>query len=294
MFAKRVTTLHIEANSLKGLTLTGKTIEWWDGLALEPGIIRDGLVLEPEALGQAIDTLFSRAQIQVPRDRVIVSLNGLHSTFRILSVPPMKSAQMADAVRRAARKEMPLPLEELYLSWQPLRIVDNKQEVFVLGVPREAVDVLAKALKHAGIQPYIMDLKALALARVANRSEALILDLEPENFGITLIANGIPAIMRTFIPKRGDTILEDNVRRLAGEILRTVEFYNRDHPTNPLSPDTPVFLTGETTVNPGTDKIVQAEIQFPITPLRLPLIYEASFPVSPYVVNIGLALRGRI
>lgn len=292
MFRRSVTTLHIEASSIKGLVLKGRKVVWWDGAPLEPGIVRDGLVLEPRELGRAIDALFTAGQ--VPRDKVILSLNGLHSTFRILTVPQLKPMQMADTIRRVAKKEMPLPLDELYLSWQPMRSSGNKQEVFVLGVPREAVDVLVKAIGYASIKPYVMDLKALALARVANRADALILDLEPENFGITLIANGFPAIMRTFIPKRGDMILEDNVRRLAGEILRTVEFHNRDHPTNPLGPETPVFLTGETTLKPGTEDIVQSEIQYPIEALRPLLEYEASFPVAPYVINIGLGLRGKI
>jgi len=292
MFAKKIVTLNIEASSIRGLILNGKTIELWESLPLEPGIVRDGIVLEQETLGHRIDSLFNR--MNAPRDKTIVSLTGLHSTFRILSLPRVKPDQMDAAVRRAARKEMPLPIDELYLSWQPLAIVNNKQDVFVLGVPREAVDVTTQALLHANIKPHIMDLKALALARVSNCGEALLLDLEQENYGITLVANGVPAIMRTFIPKRGDTILEDNIRRLAGETMRTVEFYNRDHSDNPLSPDTPVFLTGEMADNSETAEAIRDAIQYPICPLELPLAYESTMPVPSYAVNIGLALRGKV
>lgn len=292
MFAKKTVTLNIEASSIRGLILNGKTIELWESVPLEPGIVRDGIILEQETLGQRIDSLFNR--MNAPRDKTIVSLTGLHSTFRILSLPRVKPDQMDGAVRRAARKEMPLPIDELYLSWQPLQIKNNKQEVFVLGVPREAVDVTTQALVHAKIKPHIMDLKALALARVANCREALLLDLEQENYGITLVANGVPAIMRTFIPKRGDTILEDNIRRLAGETMRTVEFYNRDHSDSPLSPDTPVFLTGEMADSSETTEAIRDAIQYPICPLELPLAYESTMPVPSYAVNIGLALRGKV
>lgn len=292
MFSKRIVTINIEASSIRGLILNGKNIELWDSIPLEPGIVRDGIVLEQETLGQRIDSLFNR--MNAPRDKTIISLTGLHSTFRILSLPRVKLEQMDGAVRRAARKEMPLPIDELYLSWQPLGIVNNKQEVFVLGVPREAVDVTMQALVHAKLKPHIMDLKALALARVANCREALLLDLEPENYGITLVANGTPAIMRTFIPKRGDTILEDNVRRLAGETMRTVEFYNRDHSDSPLSPETPVFLTGEMAASSDTTEAVREAIQYPICPLELPLTYESTLPIPSYAVNIGLALRGKV
>ncbi|MBT4510746.1 MAG: pilus assembly protein PilM [Chloroflexi bacterium] len=292
MFSKRIVTLNIDTSSIRGLIVNGKTIESWESIPLQSGVVRDGIVLEQEALGQAIDTLFGR--MNAPRGKSILSLTGLHSTFRILALPKIKMDQMDEAVRRSARKEMPLPVDELYLTWQPLGIRNNKQEVFVLGVPREAVDVTIQALNSANVKPHIMDLKALALARVAARSEALLLDLEPDNFGITLVANGVPAIMRTFIPKRGDTILEDNVRRLAGETIRTVEFYNRDHSDSPLSPETPVFLTGEMAGDAEITEAIRAEIRYPISPLKLPFTYESTLPVASYAVNIGLALRGKV
>ena len=290
MFSKKITTLNIETNSIRVLVLNGKSIEWWGSAPLEPGTVRDGSILEQQALGQAIDGLIKG--LKVPRDRMIVSLTGLHFTFRVLTVPKLKSDEMGAAIRRTAQKEMPLPLEELYLTWQLMGLKGGKQDVFVLGVPREPVDLVIKALTEVSIKPYIMDLKALALARVANRQESLVLDLESDNFGITLVAEGSPAIMRTFIPRRGDMILEDNVRRLAGEIVRTVEFYNRDHTENPIAPDLPVFLTGELADNPDTPAIVQDEIEYPITPIPIPFAHDTIFPAASFAVNAGLALRG--
>lgn len=290
MFSKKVTTLNIESSSIRGLIRDGKTIEWWGSTPLEPGVVRDGTVLEQQALAQTIEAMFQGAK--KTRENVIVSLTGLHFTFRILNVPKVKSSEVVAAVKRVAQKEMPLPLEELYLTWQTLGMKDNRQEVFVVGVPREPIDLLIGSLKEAKIKPYIMDLKSLALARVAANSNALLLDLEPDNFGITLVAEGVPRIMRTFIPRRGDMILEDNVRRLAGEIVRTVEFYNRDHTENPIGTDLPVFLTGEMADNPDTEKIVQEEIEFPIQGLNIPFNYDPSLPVASFAVNMGLALRG--
>ena len=290
MFAKKVTTLNIETSSIRALVLNGKSIEWWGSAPLEPGIVRDGSVLEQQSLGQAIYGLLKG--LKISREKMIVSLTGLHFTFRVLTVPKLKSDELDSAIRRTAQKEMPLPLEELYLTWQLLGFKGGKQDVFVLGVPREPVDLIIKALADVHIKPYIMDLKALALARIASRKEALVLDLEPDNFGITLVAEGSPTIMRTFIPRRGDMILEDNVRRLAGEIVRTVEFYNRDHTENPIAPDLPVFLTGELADNPDTSVIVQDEIEYPITPLLLPFAHDPTFPIASFAVNAGLALRG--
>ena len=87
-------------------------------------------------------------------------------------------------------------------------------------------------------------------------------------------------------------ILEDNVRRLGGEIVRTMEFYNREHAENPISEDTPVYLTGEMADSPNTSVIIQEEIEYPLKSLLIPFAHDPSFPIASYAVNLGLAMRG--
>jgi len=289
MFSKSVITLNIETSNVKGLVLNGKTVEWWGSIPLEPGVVRDGTVLEQSALTEAINSLF-KAQ-KGKRDKVIAGIAGLHFTFRILNIPKGKASELVPNIRRAAENEMPLALEELYLTWQLLSVKGNRQDVFVVGVPKEPIDLLIVALEKARVKPYVLDLRALALSRMVNCRNGVILDLEPDSFGITVVAEGIPAIMRTFIPKKGEMILEDNVRRLGGEIVRTLEFYNREHAENPVNADTPVFLTGEMADSPDTSVIIQEEIEYPIGRLTLPLSYAPAFPIASYAVNLGLALR---
>ena len=66
MFSKKFVTLNIEASSIRGLIADGKKIELWESIPLQSGIVRDGIVLEQEALGQAIDALFGR--MNAPRE----------------------------------------------------------------------------------------------------------------------------------------------------------------------------------------------------------------------------------
>ena len=57
MLSKSVATLNIESTNVKGLVLNGKTVEWWGNIPLEPGVIRDGTVLEQRALSDAVNSL---------------------------------------------------------------------------------------------------------------------------------------------------------------------------------------------------------------------------------------------
>jgi len=258
-------------------------------MPLAPGLVRDGLILQPKAVGAAIDALFKSTK--APKERVIISLTGLPFTHRILSLPRMKPASLHEAIQRGARKEMPLPLEELYLSWQAIDGGHDELNFFVLGVPRNLIDAVVQTLAEAGVKPYLMDLKPLALARAANRGDAIIVDLEPDCFDIALVANGIPAIMHAITPRGEGASLEDNIRRLTDELSKTVKFYNSNHPENPLSPTTPLLLTGELSADATTGKLIRAETGYPVEPLVPPLKLSPDLPVALYATNIGLALK---
>ena len=282
-------TLSISATSIRLLSVEGKHVQKWGDAPLAAGLVSDGLILQPKAVGETIDALFKSTK--VPKERAITSLTGLSFTHRILSLPRMKPALLGEAILRGAKKEIPLPLEELYLSWQAIGSKDDEIDYFVLGVPRNLIDTMVQTLEEAGIEPYIMDLKPLALARAANRGDALIVDLEPDCFDIVLVANGILTIIHTITPKGEGASLEDNIRRLTNELSKTVRFYNSSHPENLLSLSTPLLLTGELSSDAAITKLIQAEIEYPVEPLVPPLEFPADLPVALYATNMGLALK---
>jgi type IV pilus assembly protein PilM len=282
-------TLNISATSIRLLCVKRRQVNKWASAPLAPGLVKDGLILQPKAVGAAVDALFT--SMKVPKKWVITSLTGLSFIYRILSLPRMKPTLIDEAIRRGARKEMPLPLEELYLSWQAIGGGRDEVDFFVLGVPRNPADAVVQTLAEAGVKPYLMELKPLALARAANRGDALIVAVEPDCFDIVLVANGIPAVMHTMTPRGEGASIEDNVQRLTDGLSKTVKFYNTSHPETPLSPDTPLLLTGELLAEATTSKLIQAEIDYPIESLVPPLEFPPDLPLAIYATNMGLALK---
>ena len=286
---KMYVTLNISATSIRILSVKGRHVQKWGNAPLASGLVRDGLILQPKAVGAAIDALFESTE--VPKERVITSLTGLSFAYRFLNLPRVKPALLEEAIQRGARKEIPLPLEELYLSWQATGGKQDEQNFFVLGVPRNLVDVLVQTLTAARLEPYLMDLKPLALARAANRDEAIIVALEPDWFDIVLVTDGIPTILHTTAPRGKEASIEDNIRRLTDELSKTVKFYNSSHPENPLSPTTPLLLTGELSAEATASQLLQDEIGYPVEPLVPPLKFPPDLPVALYATNMGLALK---
>ena len=203
----------------------------------------------------------------------------------------MKSSLQAEAIIRAAKKDIPLPLEELYLLWQPVTNHEHEQDFFVAGVARNLIDAMSQTLTAASIKPYIMDLKPLALARVANRDNTIIASLEADCFDIVLVVKGLPVILHTANPRWEGATPEENARQLVSELLKTVSFYNDSHPESPIAQDTPLLLTGELSSNAAIARLIQDDSGYNVEPLVPLLKYPSDLNVSTYAANIGLALK---
>ena len=161
-----------------------------------------------------------------------------------------------------------------------------------MGVPRDVIDTEVRALRAAGVNPRILDLKSIALARAVNKEQALILNINPSSFDIVIVTNGIPEVMRAIAWQQEDLTAEDEAEQLAVELELTVGFYNSHHPGSPLDPATPLLITGQMSRDLTLMERLQARAGYPIEPLAPLLECPEHMPVSQYAVNIGLALKG--
>jgi Tfp pilus assembly protein PilN len=283
------TTLNISNTSLRLLSVSGRRVTRWGESALDAGLVRDGLILKPAAVAEAIGALFREKG--VPRENVITCLTGMVLTYRFLTLPQMKPSLWEEAIWRAARKEIPLPLEELYLTFKPAGSRPGEQDYFVAGVARHIVDALVETLAAASIEPYLMDLNTLSLARAANRGEAIIVSVEPDYFDIVIVAGGAPAILYTVSPRWAGASPDENARQLVDELLKSVGFHNSNHPQEPVSPGAPLLLTGSLSVEKAFTELIQSETDYPVEPLVPPLKFPDDLPVAAYAANMGLALK---
>jgi Tfp pilus assembly PilM family ATPase len=283
------TALNISSHNIKVLSLKGKRVYTWASADLTPGLVRDGQILKPEALGKAIDSLFKSNDI--PRTNVIVGIAGLPFTHRFISLPRLKSSLAKEAILRTAKKEISLPLDELYVSWQSVNGKGEEQKYFVLGVPRHPVDTVLQTLKIANVEPYLIELQPLALARAANRGEAIIVNMEPDCFDIVLVTNGLPTVIHTVNPRSEGATLEDNIHRLAQELTKIVAYNQSNNPDLHISSSTPLLLTGELAADAIASKLLQSEIEYPLEPLVPPVELPDNLPIAPYTTSIGLALK---
>ena len=289
--SQETVTVSVEERSLRLLTVKGGRVQKWGHVPLEPGLVENGLIRDPGQVGLALGALFEEQEAS--RREVITSLTviGLGSTSTILDLSKMKPSQLEGAIGREAKRVMPVPVEELYLSHQIIGERGDMQQVYVLGAPRDLVDAHVSAFQMAGIRLKAMDLKPFALVRAVNQRNAVIADLENESFHVIVVRDAIPNVMRGAVLHNEGLDLQQKARRLVEEVIRTIDFYNHSHPDRPLEPSVPVFLTGELIAVPSVNKTIQAEMVYTVEMPRPPIAYTEALPLSQFMVNIGLALK---
>ena len=289
--SQEMVTVSIEERSIRLLTVKGGAVQKWGQSPLEPGLIERGLIRDPAQVGLALVNLFGEQN--VPTKEAITSLTviGLGSTSQIFNLPKMRPNVLADAVNREARRVMPMPVDELYLTYQVIGEKGGMQQVYVLGAPRDIVDAHVTAFQMAGIRLQAMDLKPLALVRAINRRDAVIADLESDSFHVIVVKDAIPDITRSAVLHGGGLDPQQKAHRLVEELTRTIDFYNHSHPDKRLEPTVPVFLTGELPGIPSVREIIESEVGYSIETPRPPLTYPEALSLPQFMVNIGLALR---
>jgi len=286
-----VVTLEISSTDIRLMETSRQKVIKWANLSVEPGMFENGVISDPQALSAAVKQLMTSSGIN--GRNVTASVSGLYSLSRIVTVSsPVGESVTQQAVLEAAAEVMPLSEDELYLSWRTVAPGEGGQKVLVVGVPRDVIDSEVRALRAAGINPRVLDLKAMALVRAVNREQALILNIEPTSFDTIMVVKGIPEIMRTTAWQPGDLSVEDKAEHLAVALELTVGFYNSHHPGFPLDPATPLFITGQMSGDIALMEELQARVGYLMEPLAPTLEYPAHLPVSQYAVNIGLALKG--
>jgi type IV pilus assembly protein PilM len=157
---------------------------------LRPGILRDGEVIDPIALGDELRAFF--AEHDLPR-RVRLGVANQRIVVRTLDLPPIDDPKaLAAAVKHEAPDHIPMPIEEAIVDFQSLGLVGTakgpRTRVVVAVARRETIDRLVDAAHHAGLELAGIDLSAFAMIRALRPAEGEGAVLYVNASGLTNIA----------------------------------------------------------------------------------------------------------
>ncbi len=276
-------TLDIEDTSIKIMEISGRRVQNAASLPLEPGLVRDGVIIDPLTVGRRVGELMTAQGIT--DKKAVVSISGIHAIYRVQNVPKLPAKMLDEAAKREMERLMPVPLNELYTSYQAISLSEMETALCLVGMPRNTVDAMLETLRQAGLQPEFMDVRPLALARVADEQNALIINVQPTGFDIVLTIDGVPELVRSLPFPADATSTDDKVAEVKEELERTVTYYNSGHKGAEITARTAAFVSGE------LGDILSGTLEYRAKPLPQVLLSSDGLNTSEYAANIGLALR---
>lgn len=138
--------------------------------AIEPGIIENGIVREPNILKKIILSTLQEGHLSPSTaDAVVASVPENQSFLRVVEVPTMSDDETDEAIKWEVAQHIPFGLENVYLDWQPITVnrqtASGRQEILVGAAQKKVVDPLLAVLTSLKLDLVALELESQAILR---------------------------------------------------------------------------------------------------------------------------------
>jgi type IV pilus assembly protein PilM len=180
--------------------------------------IVEGIIVDPEEIADAIRPLLTHMSFgRIPAKRVAVALPVSKVFTRVLDLPPMAPADLAQAVRLEAEQYIPVPLPDLNIDFETIETGTERNEVLMVAAPRAIVDSYLKLFELMGLEVALVDsslaaaTRAIVSATPLNKP-TLVADIGSTSIDLT-VHDKVIRLTNT-IPLGGDTLTQQLVKDL--------------------------------------------------------------------------------
>ena len=136
---------------------------------MAPGSTREGEIVNPPAVGDAISRLWKSGKFK-GKDAVVVGVANAKVVVRQVELQWMPEEELRNALAFQIQEFIPIPLEEAIIDYMPVEEVHPAEgqrllRILVVAAQKEMIQSLIETLQYAKLQPAVIDLNALALMR---------------------------------------------------------------------------------------------------------------------------------
>lgn len=247
------------------------------------GAHEGGKIIDPTAVGVALRQLLARTEIT--ETRALVAASDAVATFRILHLPvELRDSEVAAAVA----KELPLDPERITTRWVDLTPTEQHRIVYAVAWDRALVKQITDAVKAAGLEPTVIDLKSAALTRAVAAPACVVLDLSSDPVDIVLVDGHMPQVWHSFDLK--GAFGPDLARALAAPLRSILRFYRR-RGADVFGHDAPLLIGGDQLLPGETLTQLSDMVGQPVQALPLPPRIAPNVRHGTFLTCIGLMMR---
>lgn len=193
---------------------TGKhpmTLHKFGQVALPPGAVRDGEVVDVDTVARAIRQLWSSTKFR--SKRVVVGVSNQKVVVRQVDLPWLPTDEFRKSLSFQVQDFIPMPVEEAILDFHPLEEFVNEAggrmlRVLLVAASRDMVHNTVAAVQKAGLSPVMIDLTPFALLRGLAQLDELglsgadaeaLVDVGASVTNIIVHQGGVPRFVRVLL-----------------------------------------------------------------------------------------------
>ncbi len=190
---------------------------------------------------ELLKTLVSKARVTT--NQIVASLPNSSVFTSVIEMPKIPDHELKAAVEFEARKYVPLPLEEVVLSWS---VIEDKRtkitkdsnlgnfktagnlkiKVLLTAVPSVIIDNYVKVFQMANLEPVALEVESLSLIRSLvgeDLSTNLMIDIGAKSTSINLVDSGYLRLSKN-LNVGGDTVSASIAQSLSVNFARADQF----------------------------------------------------------------------
>lgn len=213
--AKSIVGLDLGTSAVRGAELViGKArpvLTRFGQIEVPPGAMRDGEVVDPAAVGDALSRLWKQAGFKTKRN-IVLGVSNQKVIVRQVDLPWMAEEDLRAALEFQVQEFIPIPVDEAILDFLILDEFQGPEgermmRLLLVAAQRDMIDQMISSMEYAKLLPSVIDLAPFALLRslVSNygldqplAAEALV-DIGAGVTNIVVHEDGRPRFVRILI-----------------------------------------------------------------------------------------------
>lgn len=202
---KKIVAVDIGTSSIKLAEMDGGRKGWtlkkFGVVTLSPGWVKDGEILEPQSVAEALKTLVS--SVKCKRKNVATGIFGNGVIVKRISMAPIEENLIAEAIKWEAEQYIPFDISEAAIDYHIIgkenRNPADNLDIILVGAKQEFVFRFIETIESANLKCSILDVSGFALANCFEANYG-----KPE--GMTAILNIGAGITNLVIVEKGEVI----------------------------------------------------------------------------------------
>lgn len=203
-------TVHVaELSSGRG----GPTVENFGGIELPEGAVREGEIIDPGAVSDAIKQLIGSTGIR--NKEALLGVANQRVVVRQIDLPWMEEDELRTSLPFQVQEHIPIPVEEAELDFHTLEEYQGEGDtrmlrLLLVAAHKEMIATAIQVGSDAGLQPIGIDLNPFAVLRSVGSDSALgdgtevLADVGEGVTNILVHENGVPRFVRVLVLGGGD------------------------------------------------------------------------------------------